>query len=71
MLVLTRKLGERIVIGDNIVLTVVKIDNGKVRLGIDAPKAISVYREELLKPVTDQSVATPHSSDAATPRHND
>ena len=47
MLVLSRKLGERLVIGDRIVVTVVKLDNGQVRLGIEAPREIAVYREEI------------------------
>ena len=47
MLVLSRKLGERIVIGDRIVVTVVKLDNGQVRLGIEAPREIAVFREEI------------------------
>lgn len=49
MLVLSRKLGEKILIGDNIVITVVKLDRNQVRIGIDAPKEISVAREELVK----------------------
>ena len=47
MLVLSRKLGERIVIGDRIVVTVVKLDYGQVRLGIEAPREIAVFREEI------------------------
>ncbi len=47
MLVLSRKLGEKIVIGDNIVVTVVKIDRNQIRIGIEAPSDISVYREEI------------------------
>ena len=47
MLVLSRKLGEKIVINGNIVLTVVKVDRNQVRLGIEAPKDVSVYREEI------------------------
>ncbi len=47
MLVLSRKLGERIVIGDRIVVTVVKLDHGQVRLGIEAPREIAVFREEI------------------------
>ena len=46
MLVLTRKTNERICIGDNITLTVVKIDGRKVRLGIEAPKEVIIRREE-------------------------
>jgi carbon storage regulator len=48
MLVLSRKLGEKIHIGDNICITVVDIDRGKVRLGIEAPRSVPVYRQELL-----------------------
>src|SRR3954462_1117432 len=47
MLVLSRKLGERIVIGDRIVVTVVKGDRRQVRLGIEAPREIAVFREEI------------------------
>ena len=47
MLVLSRKLGEKIVIGDNILVTVVKIDRNQIRIGIEAPQDVSVYREEI------------------------
>ena len=47
MLVLSRKLGEKIVIGDNIVVTVVKIDRNQIRIGIEAPTDIPVYRQEI------------------------
>lgn len=52
MLVLSRKLGEKIYIGENIVITVVDIDRGKIRLGIECPRDIPIYREELLPPPT-------------------
>jgi carbon storage regulator len=48
MLVLSRKLGEKIYIGDNICITVVDIDRGKIRLGIEAPREVPIYRQELL-----------------------
>ncbi|CAN5628780.1 hypothetical protein BH11PLA2_BH11PLA2_12990 [soil metagenome] len=47
MLVLTRKVGETIVIADNIRITVVSIGNGRVKIGIDAPHGVSVNREEI------------------------
>jgi carbon storage regulator len=47
MLVLSRKLGEKIVIGDNIIVTVVKIDRNQIRIGIEAPSDVPVYREEI------------------------
>src|SRR3954470_926334 len=48
MLVLSRKLNEKIVIDGNITITVVKIDRNQVRLGIEAPGQVPVYREEIL-----------------------
>ncbi len=47
MLVLSRKVGERIWIGDQISITVVRISSGGVRIGIEAPTEMSVVREEL------------------------
>ena len=47
MLILSRKCNEQIVIGDNIVVTVVAIRGGNVRLGIEAPTNIAVHREEI------------------------
>ena len=47
MLVLGRKLGQKIVIGDDIVIQVVSIDGNKVRIGITAPKDVPVNREEI------------------------
>jgi carbon storage regulator len=47
MLVLSRKLGEKIIIGENIRITVVKIDRNQIRIGIEAPSDIPVYREEI------------------------
>ena len=61
MLVLSRKHDEKIHIGDNIVITVVEIRGDKVRLGIDAPKEISVHRQEVYDAIArsrDQSQAT-------------
>ena len=48
MLVLSRKLGQRIVIGDRITVTVLKVHGHQIRLGIEAPKEIPIKREELL-----------------------
>ena len=48
MLVLTRKLGERIVIDDRITMTVLEVRGKRIRLGIDAPKDIPIKREELI-----------------------
>lgn len=47
MLVLSRKVGESIHINDNIKITVTRIEKGDVRISIDAPREVPVYREEL------------------------
>jgi carbon storage regulator len=47
MLVLSRKIGERIVIGNSVLVTVIEVDRNKVRLGISAPDDVSILREEL------------------------
>ena len=47
MLVLSRKVGERIWIGDEIAITVVRLTSGGVRIGIEAPNELAVVREEL------------------------
>jgi len=47
VLVVTRKIGERILIGDKIAVTIVKIGNGGVRIGIEAPPEMAIIREEL------------------------
>ena len=49
MLVLSRKVGERILIGDKITVTVVKIGHGGVRIGVEAPTELAVVREELAR----------------------
>jgi carbon storage regulator len=51
MLVLTRRLGESITIGDDVKVIVVGIDGSQVKLGIEAPKSIEIYREELYERV--------------------
>lgn len=47
MLILTRRISESVIIGDNVKITVLGIKGNQVRLGIDAPKEVSVHREEI------------------------
>ena len=61
MLVLTRRINERIVIGDNIVVTVLEVHGEQVRLGIDAPREIKVFREEVI--LRDQAAARDRAGD--------
>lgn len=57
MLVLTRREGEEILLGDSIVVTVIRIAGDKVRLGIRAPSDVRVLRNELLSKQTEQAAA--------------
>lgn len=65
MLVMTRKVGEQIVIGDNITVTVVTIGSSFVRVGIDAPDDHSIMRRELLDINVGPSITIDQSSKAA------
>ena len=53
MLVLTRKIDEAIMLGDNVKVTVLGIDGDRVRLGIEAPKSLRIFRMELLEQTKD------------------
>ena len=55
MLVLSRKCGERIVIGQDIALTVVDIRGNNVRLAVDAPRDVSIHRQEVYRRIQDES----------------
>ncbi len=54
MLVLSRKVGERILIGPDIAVTVVRVTGGGVRLGIEAPPELPVVREELAQAIQEE-----------------
>lgn len=58
MLVLARKLDESIVLDGDIIIKIISIDKGVVKIGIDAPKNISIVRSELLKDVKDANIAS-------------
>src|SRR3954451_4702176 len=64
MLVLTRKLMEKLYIGDDICVTVVRLEGGQVRLGIDAPREVTVVRAEL---VPERAAARPKTEGRTVP----
>lgn len=55
MLIITRKKGESLMIGDDIEITISKIDDGSVKLGINAPKNVSILRKELYEEVENEN----------------
>lgn len=56
MLVLTRKKDEKIIIDDRIEITIVEIDNGRVKLGIQAPENVEIVREELYSQIKAENI---------------
>ena len=61
MLVLTRKLMEKLYIGDDVCVTIVRLEGGQVRLGIEAPREVSVVRAELIdgRPIDKEAATVP------------
>ena len=68
MLVLTRKLMEKLFIGDDICVTIVRLEGGQVRLGIDAPRDVKVVRAELVPERTSPRLRSDHRATPGTPR---
>jgi len=72
MLILTRRVGETVVIGDNVDVTVLGVKGNQVRLGVKAPREVSVHREEIYKRIKDeaQQPETRISANGNTRSHN-
>lgn len=60
MLVLTRKLGENIRIGDSVKITVLEVRSGQVKLGIEAPPEVKVHREEIYARIQEENRRAQH-----------
>lgn len=61
MLILTRRLGERLIIGDDIEITILGIKGNQVRMGITAPEKISVHREEIYERIKKEGLKSKKS----------
>ncbi|MES2788812.1 MAG: carbon storage regulator [Planctomycetota bacterium] len=68
MLVLSRKPGERILVGNDVVITIVRIGPNTVRLGIDAPGHMNIVREELCEPGTVEALTGQSGQSGTTER---
>ena len=62
MLVLTRKIGQSIVINDNIEVTILEVKGESVRLGIEAPKEVTIYRHEIYEEIKKENLKTAQQS---------
>ncbi|HXD62188.1 MAG TPA: carbon storage regulator [Lacisediminihabitans sp.] len=68
MLVLTRKAGERVLIGDDIVITILDTRGDGIRIGIDAPRGVNIQRDEIVRAVTEANVEATHVANDAEAR---
>jgi carbon storage regulator len=67
MLILTRRAGERVVIGDDVLVTVMEVSGQTVRLGIAAPQGLPIYREEIWLAVKEENRAAAEAAADALP----
>jgi carbon storage regulator len=67
MLIITRRPGEKIMLGDDTVIEVIEVSGSSVRIGIDAPRSIPVYREEIWRSVKEENAAAAQSDASVLP----
>jgi carbon storage regulator len=65
VLVLTRKRGERILVGDDIVITILEIKGDAIRIGVDAPSGVRIQRHEVVEAIAEANVAAAGAHDEA------
>lgn len=66
MLILTRRVGETLMIGDDVTVTVLGVKGNQVRIGVRAPKHVSVHREEIYERIRAEQEAEPEPSSQAS-----
>lgn len=67
MLILTRRINETLIIGDDVKITVLNIQGNQVRIGIDAPKSVSVHREEIYNKIQEEKGVVADVTPAVAP----
>ena len=65
MLILTRRVGEAVVIGEEVTVTVLGVKGNQVRIGVNAPKSVSVHRDEIFERIKNERDANDNISSAA------
>jgi len=65
MLIITRKPGEKIMLGDDVTVEVIEVSGSSVRIGIDAPRSVPVYREEIWAAVKEENTAAAKAAPVA------
>ena len=65
MLILTRRIGETLMVGDDVTVTVLGVKGNQVRLGVNAPKEVAVHREEIYQRIQKEKADSHHHSTRA------
>ncbi len=65
MLILTRRVGEAVIIGEEVTVTVLGVKGNQVRIGVDAPKTVSVHREEIFERIKNEAQGSTPSQEAS------